>query len=209
MPVGFANLEGGASNIFPFSCAPALTEIRYMQVYDGQQVGTGYITELRFRQDGTDGMDFPPTNLPSPVIVLSSTASPVDGLDPFFGANFGSDFKLVWNGENAISSTSDGGDPPHFDIIIRLTEAFRFDAAAGQNLLMDVVLFSCVSTTPFDAVASSSDGVSRMFVSPFTEPTATDIDTLGLVTEFVFDPDLLFLDGFESGDTSLWSDVAP
>ena len=106
MPVGFADLEGGASNVFPFSCAPALTEMRYMQVYDGQQVGTGYITELRFRQDGTNGMDFPPTNLPSPVIVLSSTASPVDGLDPFFGANFGSDFKLVWTSPSSVSLAS-------------------------------------------------------------------------------------------------------
>ena len=60
VPNAQATVEGNGNNVIPFSCSSAT---RYQQVYLGSEVGTGMITEIRFRQDGVFGGAFGPLPL--------------------------------------------------------------------------------------------------------------------------------------------------
>ena len=68
-----------------------------------------------------------------------------------------------------------------------LSTPFLYNPALG-NLLLDVRNFGGGSTTSFDAVFTSGDGVSRVYNSDVNSTTGSP-DTLGLVTGFIIVPE--------------------
>lgn len=184
VPNASAAVQGNFGTIYPFSCASnALMSQRLQQVYMGTEVGSGTITEIRFRQHGT-GSAFGPTTLPNVTIALSTTSAPVDSLDLTFANNVGSDVTTVFSGDLTLSSAACSSTPCPFDIVIPLSTPFPFDASAG-NLLLDVTIPTCAVTTEFNGV-NMNDSVSRVFTvgSGSTSPTADIPSTRGLITLF-------------------------
>ena len=202
VPHSLADVDGPSNNGYPFSCDPH-PSMRYQQVYQGQEVGTGDIVELRFRQDYTINFPFIRV-LPDVEIMLSSTPAQPDGLDNIFDNNVGADVTIVANGDLRLSSDDCDTNPCPFDITITLSQSFSFDAAQGLNLLLDVIIPDCrFLPGAIDASDELGDSVSRAAASAFDRP-AGFTDSTGLVTEFIF---AVFIDGFESGDLSAWSEA--
>jgi hypothetical protein len=157
--------------------------MRYQQVYLGPEVGSGTITQIAFRQDGGGGGAFGPTTINGITITLSSTSAAPDGLSNTFMSNVGADETTVFSGNLTLSSPASLADPKPFDIVIPLQTPFPFNAASGLNLLLDVTIPTCVTTTIFDAENTAGDSVSR--VSALDSSSATgSTDTTGLVTQF-------------------------
>jgi len=177
-------VEGNADNVSPFSCSVVGGSMRYQQVYLGPQVGSGTITEIRFRQDGGNGAAFGPTTINGITITLSSTSAAPDGLSATFANNVGADVTTVFSGNLTLSSAACGAGPCPFDIVIPLQTTFPFNAGSGPNLLLDVTIPTCVTTTPFDAQNTIGDSVSRANDTNSGSSTATTVDSLGLVTQF-------------------------
>jgi hypothetical protein len=192
VPNANAATEGNGENGWPFNCGGlGLSSQRYQQVYLGSEVTSGVISRLAFRPDGTVGAAFGPTTLSNVTITLSTTSASPGGLSTTFANNVGSDVTTVFSGNLVLSSANTGGPPRSFDIAIPLQNFFSFNATSG-NLLLDVTVPTCVTTTQFDAVRSPSSSVDRAytFSSPSTSPTAdfTDNEFAGLVTQFTIDP---------------------
>ena len=181
-------VEGDANNTFPFDCAPGSN--RYQQVYLGSEVGVGTITQIAFRPDLFGGVVFGPTTISGVTITLSSTTAAPDSLSMTFATNVGSDVTTVFSGDLMLQSAATGGPPRNFDIVIPLTTPFPFDGASGKNLLLDVTIPTCATTTVFDAQNTLGDSVSRVLASPSGSGSATAdfADTLGLVTQFSIAP---------------------
>src|SRR5207302_4277861 len=72
-----------------------------------------------------------------------------------------------------------------------LTNAFWYNPSAG-NLLLDVRIYGGDPTHPaaygLDAQDVMGDSVSRIWSRSADASTATNVETLGVVTEFQFDP---------------------
>jgi hypothetical protein len=187
VPTDSTAAEGNTNNRFPFGCEGFnIPSQRYQQVYRGTDVGTGVITELRFRQDDSSSA-FPPTVEPGITITLSSTATDADHLSATFADNVGADATVVFDGDLTLSSAASTIVPRSFDIVVPLTTPFAFDPSGGDNLLLDVRIPTCVTTIQFDADAPGN-GVARAFTSSFStvdSPTASLVTHDGLVTEFV------------------------
>jgi hypothetical protein len=213
VPAALADMEGNSNNAFPFNCtAFGLSSMRYQQVYLGSEIGTGEISELRFRLDGFCGTAFGPEVIPNITVQLSSTMTahpfgPSGGLSSIFAENIGPDATTVFAGDLALFSRGRPAVPMPFEITIPVRPGFFFDSSTGANLLLDVSVPSCALTTCLDAQFQEGDSVARAMSSDSTSPTATIVqDTLGLVTQIIF---MIFEDGFESGDTSAWSFTEP
>ena len=193
VPNSAANTEGDASNVFPFGIGN-LPSQRYQQLYAASQftsIGSGgFITQIIFRPDASDGAAFTST-LPDMQIDLSTTPVVDDALSMTFADNVGLDDTVVFaRGSLPLSSASSGGAPKDFDIVINLTTPFFYDPGMG-NLLLDVRNFDGVNTTFFDADDTGADGVSRVTTNiggSVHSEMANLKDTLGLVTGFSIAP---------------------
>jgi hypothetical protein len=186
VPNAQAAVEGDESNVYPFHCSVLQTSQRYQQIYLGSEVGTGVITEIRFRQDGVFGGAFGPTITNGITITLSSTTAAPDGLSNTFASNIGADVTTVFSGDLTLSSATSAAVPRPFDIVILLQTPFSFNPSGGLNLLLDVTIPTCVSTTLFDMQNSDGDSVSRAATSDSGSGslTADFSDTRGLITQF-------------------------
>lgn len=211
IPAEAAAVEGNVNNTYPFDCGLFDLSMRYQQVYLGSKVGSGEILELRFRQDGFSGLPFGPTTIASVTVQLSSTTAdpfgPEGGLSLMFADNIGPDVTTVFSGDLVLSSAASGSVPRPFDIVVPLASRFAFDAGSGANLLLDVTIPDCPTTTLIDAQEAVDDGVARAGAFDAASPLADFRDTLGVVTQLIML--LIFEDGFESGDTSAWSVTVP
>ncbi len=189
VPNAQATIEGNGENSFPLDCGNFnFTSMRYQQVYAASEIGlTGTITELRFRQDVGAGGGFGPNTIPHAIITLSSTTATPDSLSPTFALNVGPDVTTVYNGDLVLSSTSSSASPRPFDLAIPVRAPFVFDAAAGNNLLLDVTLPTCATTSPLDVQTAFADSVSRIFALGACSATGTQ-DTEGLITQFTIQP---------------------
>jgi hypothetical protein len=189
VPNSARTTEGNSNNAYPFNIGPSQSQ-RYQQLYAASQFGGGgLITQIVFRPDATFGNAFTST-LPDIQIDLSTTSATDDGLSSTYANNVGADDTVVFaRGPLTLSSAFTGppNGPKDFDIIITLTTPFFYNPALG-NLLLDVRNFGGGSTTQFDAVATTGDGVSRVFNGDVNSGTGTT-DTLGLVTGFVIVPE--------------------
>lgn len=190
VPGADASTEGDTNNGFPFNIAAFnnTSSQRYQQVYSSTQFGSGpiLITGIDFRPDASFGAAFSST-LPNISIDLSTTAAAVGGLSLTFASNIGSnDTVELPSGPLSLSSADTGpvGGPKNFDIAINFTTPFLYDPSKG-NLLLEVVNSGGGSTTPFDA-DGTSNVVSRIWANDASSATATDFDSQGLVTQFVF-----------------------
>jgi hypothetical protein len=184
-----AAIEGNTNNVFPFSIG--LSSQRYQQAYGAAGFGSDsqFIDAILFRPDATVGFAFSST-LPNVQIDLSTTTAAVDGLSSTFASNVGANNTTVFSGALSLSSAFSGpaGGPKTFDILITLTTPFLYNPLLG-NLLLDVRNFGGGTTTPFDAVNTSGDAVSRVFASPGGVGNATGtVDSFGLVTQFQTSP---------------------
>jgi hypothetical protein len=195
VPNSAAMTEGNSNNSYPFDLAEGgLSSQRYQQLYAASQFGGlpsggGLITQIVFRPDAFSGHAFTST-LPDIQIDLSTTSATDDGLSPTYANNVGADDTVVFaRGPLTLSSgfTGPPNGPKDFDIIITLTTPFHYNPANG-NLLLDVRNFGGGTTTFFDAVFQTGDGVSRVFNSDVNSGTGTT-DTEGLVTGFVIVPE--------------------
>jgi len=192
VPNSARTTEGNGNNAYPFNIGGPSQ--RYQQVYAASQfgglpAGGGLITQIVFRPDATFGMAFTST-LPDIQIDLSTTSAADDGLSGTYANNVGADDSIVFaRGPLTLSSAFTGppNGPKDFDIIITLTHPFLYNPALG-NLLLDVRNFGGGTTTQFDAVSTTGDGVSRVFNQNVNGTTGTT-DTIGLVTGFVIVPE--------------------
>jgi hypothetical protein len=187
VPLAQTNSEGDGNNGFPFNCgAFAVPSMRYQQVYAAGEVGTRVITQIAFRQDGSTGTAFGPSTIPGVTITLSSTSNGPDTLSTTFANNVGADVTTVFSGSLTLSSAASAATPRPFDIVVPLQTAFPFDATHGKNLLLDVTIPICVTTTQFDSQNTTGDSVSRVFALSFGAATSAfdGFPSAGLVTQF-------------------------
>src|SRR5713226_7983258 len=191
VPNSARTTEGNSNNGYPFDLGQTgLTSQRYQQVYAASQFGGGgLITQIVFRPDAIAGQAFTST-LPDIQIDLSTTSAADDALSSTYADNVGADDTVVFvRGPLTLSSAFTGppDGPKDFDIIITLTTPFFYNPALG-NLLLDVRNFGGGSTTSFDAVFVTGDGVSRVYNQDVNSGTGST-DTLGLVSGFIIVPD--------------------
>ncbi len=191
VPNSARTTEGNSNNGYPFDLGQTgLTSQRYQQVYAASQFGGGgLITQIIFRPDAFAGQAFTST-LPDIQIDLSTTSAADDGLSSTYADNVGADDTVVFvRGALTLSSAFTGppDGPKDFDIIITLTTPFLYNPALG-NLLLDVRNYGGGTTTFFDAVFTTGDGVSRVYNQDVNSGTGST-DTEGLVTGFVIVPE--------------------
>jgi hypothetical protein len=187
---------------------------RYQQVYLGTEIGSRWISEIRFRGAwGEGGGPICPEPFSGATIKLSTTQQAVDDLSTTFSTNVGADETVVFQGNLWIASRGSGmpGLDP-FDISIPLQQRFYF--GGSNNLLLDINLPNgYFYSFHFLDAHDAADGVSRVYCADSllcnTSSTAQAEDSVGLVTMFL-DTDLsIFADDFESGNTSAWSNTVP
>ena len=186
VPNSLAGVEGNIDNGYPFNIGTNST-MRYQQIYAASQFGAmpaggAFITGIAFRLDANWGSFS--TTLPAVQINLSTTSKAPDGLTTTFASNVGNNDTVVFNGALSLSSAA-SGRPAAFDILVPFTTAFFYNPAAG-NLLLDVRNSGGGTSSLFDAVSATSDSVSRAY-NPVNSSTGST-DSIGLVTEFVFQP---------------------
>src|SRR6266850_8558497 len=184
VPNSLATVEGDSGNSYPFNIGTNST-MRYQQVYAASQFGAlppggTNLIGIAFRLDA----GWPPfsSTLPAVQINLSTTTKAPDGLSTTFANNVGADDTVVFSGPLSLSS-SGGGSPAPFDIVILFSTQFFYNPDRG-NLLLDVRKFGGGSISQPDATSVAGDSVSRVY-----GPVATSTggaDTAGLVTEFIY-----------------------
>jgi len=206
------SLEFSHGNTFdelPFRPNP-----RYQQVYLGTEVGSRWISEIRFRAAWLQEDErLCPDLLSGLTIRLSTTQKPVDGLSDQFSENVGPDETVVFDGDFWISARGSGNRLPlPFDIAIPLQRPFFF--SGNGNLLLDINTHDDSLFDPyrFDT-HDATDGISRAYCGDMPGCTDGDLaltpDTQGAVTMFLTGAHMIFADGFESGNTSVWSSSVP
>lgn len=208
VPNLLTNLEGNFDNRIPWD---GEAPVRYQQVFLGSEVGPIVeLQQIRFRQDDFHGEPFSNT-IPDVTIILTSIPAGPDGLSLVFSENLGADAMVAYSGPLHLRSRSLSGSPHPFDISFNLQQTFDFDPSSGMNLLLDVTIPEGPDLASFDAENSDGDSVSRVYCWFHEECLTTDdamiANTVGLVTMLL--PKLIFEDGFESGDTSVWSETVP
>jgi hypothetical protein len=187
VPNAMANVEGNIGNSFPFNIGS--NTLRYQQVFASSQFGSmppagALITGIAFRADA--GWSSFSGTLPAIRIDLSTTSKTPDRLDPIFANNVGANNVVVFNGPLSLSSAA-AGHPAAFDIVITLAAPFFYTPSAG-NLLMDVRNSGGGTIIQFDAVLGEGDSVSRGYGA--LNSATGSVDTVGLVTEFIFSSNL-------------------
>lgn len=203
VPNHLADTEGNFDNMIPWDNeAP----VRYQQVFSGSQLGDIEIKQIRYRVDVNFGDAFN-DRLTGVVVVLSSTDKAPDGLSMVFSENLSGDAEVVYSGDPTLFAVSDTLTPHRLGTVLTFDQAFVFDVDAGLNLLLDVTIADGPDLSSFDAEFTDADSVSRVYCWVFEECLTTDdamiADTVGLVTRFL--DELVFADGFESGDSSSWT----
>jgi len=185
VPNSLETTEGGSNNHIPFN----RTDTRYQQVFGSSQFGSDpiFISEVAFRPDANPsvGYAFSVTH-PNVRISLSTTSAGPDSLSTTFADNVGGDDLVVFSGSLSLSSSFLGTAPKAFDISIPFSSSFLYNPSSGNNLLLDVTIFSGLSGAPaFDAGSySMTDEVSRV-LSEYSSSAATGTaDTGGLVARF-------------------------
>ena len=192
VPNSARTTEGNANNSYPFNITPfGLPSQRYQQLYAASQFGGGgLITQIIFRPDAFSGTAFTST-LSDIQIDLAYSSAPDDGLSTTYANNITAGDTIVFaRGPLALHSafTGPANGPKDFDIVITLTTPFFYNPALG-NLLLDVRNYGAGSTTVFDAVFTSGDGVSRVFSTTNVNDPTGITDSLGLVTGFNIVPE--------------------
>jgi hypothetical protein len=192
VPNSLATVEGGTSNAFPLSNTSQFH--RYQQVFAATEfaaiTGAHRIVGVRFRPNGTS--TFPAWSATVTMDVrFSVTPQGPDQLVAAFASNVGASEALVYSGSATYGTLQTGpaATPPlNFDIELMFQTPYIYDPAAG-NLLMDVVRTSTtMATNRFaDAHSVTGDSVSRVQSSTVGATTGT-IDSIGLVTQFIFEP---------------------
>jgi hypothetical protein len=191
VPNESATQEGNDYSTRPFGSI----NMHYQQVYDASQFAAlstrgAFVRLIEFRFDCVQqvgGASY--TNVQ---VNLSTTAKGPDQLSSVFAENVGTNDNRVF-GPGRFSNFGGGdGCPDIWDGIhyLRLDTPFFYNPAEG-NLLMEVRLDGVrVSPGGFanDAVNTTNDSVSRAFAFSSDATIATQVDTIGLVTLFVFDP---------------------
>lgn len=206
VPTAFRDVEASSHMTFPWSCV-STSGLRQQQVMDGAAIGHGEVVTLRFRQDAELGAAFGPVTLPGVTVRLASTDQAIDTLSLVFADNMGADAEVVFQGDLQLSSAASAAVPRPWDVAVPLTSPFFFDGADGTNLLLDVTIPTCASTTAFDAAFTASDEVARIWENDADATVATRTDTAGLVIELELR--FVFADGFELGDLNAWTMVVP
>jgi hypothetical protein len=184
VPNAQATVEGNDSSGVPFDCEDG-QDLRYQQVYLGSEVGSGTITEIRFRQNAGASAFGPTITPPGVIIALSSTTAAPDSLSATFANNVGADVTTVFSGNLTLSSAAcPGAGPCPFDIAIALQTPFSFNATGGLNLLLDVSFPACTGTAVIlDAQNTLGDSVSEGYEFGQTGIAET-LTTRGVVTQF-------------------------
>lgn len=204
---GDSNLGALTGNVRP---------ARHQQVYAGNEVMAGIITSIFFRQDEDYGTVAATCTWTNATVVLSSTAVAVDALNTTFADNLGADATVVFQGDLVISTSDTTSNPRPFEIHIPFTTPFTFNPGPNINLVVDITLpdqdsgIVCAGFPTIDREFHPFDSVSSVFCwngsCSLTFDTASATDTQGIVTLFVQE---IFLDGFESGDTTEWTSTVP
>ena len=183
-PNAFATTNGGSRA----SSAPFNDVSRYQQIYAASQFsalsGPELITQIAFRP-ATNQRAF--THTDSHIqFDFSTNAEAVSSLSSTFANNVGSNDQVVYNSALTFTSTgapASGAGP--FDIVVKLTNPFLYDPAAG-NLVLDIRNFDPSFTGFFDL---GSDPSTRLvFVDNSTTSATGTVQPFGLVTQFTFAP---------------------
>ena len=177
--------HGNTYDELPFSPNP-----RYQQVYLGSEVGSRWISEIRFRASWwQEDERICPDLLSGLTITLSTTQKPVDGLSDRFSENVGLDETVVYDGDFWISARGSGNRRPlPFDIAVPLQKPFFF--SGNGNLLLDINTHndSLWDYYRFDT-HDATDGISRAHCSDSPGCPDGDYaftrDTKGVVTMFL------------------------
>ena len=177
-----ANAGGRAST------APLNDVSRYQQIYAASQfsalTGPELITQIAFRPATTQGAF---TYTDSRIqFDLSTNTEAVSSLSPTFATNVGSNDQVVYDSALTLTSagTSASGAGP-FDVIVKLTNPFLYDPAAG-NLVLDIRNFGPNSTAFLDLGTDSSTRL--VFVDNSTTAATGTVQNFGLATQFTFAP---------------------
>ncbi len=187
VPNSLETIEGNVSNVFPFY--PYSTGgMRYQQVFASSEFASVpdpiFISRILFRPDVNHGEEFSST-INNIQINLSTTRKAPDRLSNTFDDNVGKDDTVVFSGQLTLSSNFTGAEPKDFDIIIDLSNPFRYDSNAG-NLLLDIRNHTDYRLIPYipqlDA-ESEKDPISRLFAYAVASSTGSS-DTWGLVAQF-------------------------
>jgi hypothetical protein len=122
--------------------------------------------------------------------------------------NHGADLKAVFTGQIHFDSPENSNNPRPFDLRIVLQSPFTYDPSAG-NLVIETVFNTCPSTSggiDFTDFYQATLGVlDRAYAAGATGWATPIVTNGGNITQFVFDPDVIFSNGFEAGKTSKWS----
>jgi len=188
VPPGYAASEAPDQNGYPFGgveldCG---RPFHYQQVYDGSQVGSGFINSVAFRLEANSTTDYGPSTFRNLRVTLSSTSRNVDNLSATFANNIGADETLAYQGDFTASLKDFIAQPNPFGFVIPVHNRFQFDGTSS-NLLVDIRFNSCEipTITSFDAV-SGSGLVSRAYFPG--ESASGNTDSIGLITQFDVTP---------------------
>src|ERR1043166_5476667 len=193
-PNGLSGREGNTFGYYPFD--GALTSMRYQQVFAASQfslVGPagGIISDIGFRLDGSCQGDGGQT-IPSLQINLSTPSKGPDSLTPVFSKNVGLNDTVVHGASSVTLLGACAGAPARdFSMFIHFSTPFYYNPSAG-NLLMDIRNFSGSpsdgSLLLLDAENVAGDSVSHVFAFNVNAPSGSEVDSLGLVAYFAFQP---------------------
>ncbi len=121
---------------------------------------------------------------------LSTNTEAVSSLSPTFAANVGGNDQIVYNSALTLTSagTSASGAGP-FDVIVKLTNPFLYNPAAG-NLVLDIRNFGPLSgPNPAIFLDLGADPSTRLVFADNSTTAATgSIQNFGLATQFTFAP---------------------
>lgn len=185
-------------SVLPFAINWAgFSSMRYQQIYNASlftNVGSDfiYITTLTFHFQLTPvyGRGAAPWTVTNIQINLSTCTNGADGLNPVFANNVGSDNTVVFGPKSHTFSGGLSGDTQ----VIPFDRPFHYKPPLG-DLLVDIRVFNAsgpvnynFAVPSFDAYASPTDEVSRVWATNVTALSANGSDTTGLLTAIQFSP---------------------
>jgi hypothetical protein len=196
--LGMAPLAGHASSILDvipdaYATTPALgysgalsQPIRSQQVYPAHEFPSApiQITSLRWRRYNAQTFENAGGQFR---FKLSTTSRNENTLSGTFAHNVGPDETVVFDGVWTVSSTTTtGGAPYPFEMVLQLTTPFVYDPSEG-NLLLEHQCFSTTIPT-VDAAGDAGDGLARAYnlnLDP-NASTASVVDTGGEIIQFEY-----------------------
>jgi hypothetical protein len=176
-------VEGNTENGIPFNFI--IRSIRYQQIYESTQLSEcGNIVQVNFRFD--DNRPGDSETYPNIFIQLSTTNVTLAALSTTFADNIGPNVTTVYDGELIFSAPDCGSGPCPFDNTITLQTPFNYNPSDG-NLLLDISNLQGSSYQQFDAV-NPVPSITRRVFSLNVDAEIGEVDSLGLVTQFVCEP---------------------